>query len=576
MNSVVLGSHLTKNVTPEISPIAGNKEAIEETSHDDIVLSEQTQFLDEINSPFNTKDSTISVNIAHLNFQALIDTGAAVTAVSARVWQKCVSNISLNLGPQNHDSITTVDECLLKVIGREMLPFAIGSKTFPFEAHVIQDLTYDAILGRNFFEKFCAKTDFDEGMIRFKHGEDPLPFDSDPVTIDNDCCPEFVCSVHADTAFTIPPQSENIVLGRLNEELPMKKTVCGLVVPRSDLPHRYSIFGASEIVKVTEDGNLPVRMVNPSARPVKIFRKTRLGDFESVDERIETFQLSEAPEEFSYSLKTREKHSQADYSEFPDLSDSILSEADKIKFGNLFQSYGDVFAFTDDELGKTSLVQHVIYTGDALPIKQRPYRTSPKCKQEIDRQVEDMLQKGIIRESVSPWSSPVVLVKKKDGSFRFCVDLRRVNAVTRKDSFPMPLVSDTLDSLSKYFSTLYLKSGYWQIEMHPESREKTAFVTHNGLYEFNVMLFGLTNSGASFQRLMGHILRGLEYRFALIYIDDIIIFYKSIDEHLTHLADVFRRLREANVKLNPKKCSFVKQRIEYLGHVVTPEGKVPW
>ena len=101
--------------------------------------------------------------------------------------------------------------------------------------------------------------------------------------------------------------------------------------------------------------------------------------------------------------------------------------------------------------------------------------------------------------------------------------------------------------------------------MHPESRQKTAFVTHNGLYEFNVMPFGLTNSGASFQRLMGHILRGLEYRFALIYIDDIIIFSKSIDEHLTHLEEVFRRLREANVKLNPKKCSFVKQRIEYLG-----------
>ena len=438
-DSVVAGSHSTKNVTPEVSPIAANKEAIEETNHDDIVSSEQTQFLDELNFPYHTKDSTISVNIAHLNFRALIDTGAAVIAVSARVWQKCASNLSLNLGPLNHDFITTVDGCLLKVKGRVMLPFAIDSKIFAFEAHVIQDLTSDVILGRNFFKKLCVKIDFDEGMVRFRHGGDPLPFDSDPVTIDDDCCPEFVCSVHADTAFTIPPQSEIIVLGRLNAELPLKKTVCGLVVPRDDLPHRYSIFGASELVKVTEDGTLPVRMVNPSARPVKIFRKTRLGDFESVDDRIETFQLIEEPEEFSYYLKTREKHSQAAYSEFPDLSDSVLSEADKIKFGDLFQSYRDVFAFTDDELGKTSLVQHVIGTGDALPIKQRPYRASPKFKQEIDRQVEDMLQKGIIRESVSPWSSPVVLVKKKDGSFRFCVDLRKVNAVARKDSFPMPL-----------------------------------------------------------------------------------------------------------------------------------------
>ena len=106
-------------------------------------------------------------------------------------------------------------------------------------------------------------------------------------------------------------------------------------------------------------------------------------------------------------------------------------------------------------------------------------------------------------------------------------------------------------------------------------RNKTAFATHNGLYEFLTMPFGLVNSGASFQRLMGHILRGLEYRFALIYIDDIIIFSKSVDEHLDHLEEVFRRLRDANVKLNPKKCSFVKQRVDYLGHVVTPEGISP-
>ena len=111
--------------------------------------------------------------------------------------------------------------------------------------------------------------------------------------------------------------------------------------------------------------------------------------------------------------------------------------------------------------------------------------------------------------------------------------------------------------------------------MHPESREKTAFVTHNGLYEFNVIPFGLTNSGVSFQRLMGHILRGLEYRFALIYKDDIVIFSKLIEEHLTHLDELFTRLRDANVKLNPENCSFVKQRVVYLGDVVTLEGIFP-
>ena len=308
---------------------------------------------------------------------------------------------------------------------------------------------------------------------------------------------------------------------------------------------------------------------------MKIFRRTRLADFEQVDNDIASYELHE-PEHFEVSSVSCDPV-EHDYSDLPDLSGSVLNDSDRIKFQSLFRKYRDVFAFSNDQLGRTSLVQHVIDTGDAMPIKQRPYRTSPECKQEIDRQVEDMLQKGIVQESVSPWSSPVVLVKKKDGSFRFCVDFRRVNRVTRKDSFPMPLVSETLDALSgtKYFSTLDLKSGYWQISMHPNSREKTAFATHNGLYEFLVMPFGLTNSGASFQRLMGHILRGLEYRFALIYIDDIIIFSKSVEEHLSHLEEVFKRLRGANVKLNPKKCSFVKQKVEYLGHVVTPDGISP-
>ena len=227
-------------------------------------------------------------------------------------------------------------------------------------------------------------------------------------------------------------------------------------------------------------------------------------------------------------------------------------------------------------MGRTSLVQHVIDTGDATPIKQRPYRVSPDVKKEIDRQVDEMLEKGIIQKSVPPWSSPVVLVKK-DGSYRFCVDFCNVNKVTKVDSFLMPLVANVLDSLAdaSVFSTLDLKSGFWQIQMQQDSQQKTAFATHNGLYEFLTRPFGLVNSGASFQRLMAHILRGLEYWFAFIYIDYIIIFFKSVDEHLVHLEEVFRRLRDANVKLNPKKCSFLKQRVEYLGYVVTPEGIGP-
>ena len=210
--------------------------------------------------------------------------------------------------------------------------------------------------------------------------------------------------------------------------------------------------------------------INLSAQSVKIFCKTRLGDFPSVGDEVEIFELRESPQEVLSAMsedQIKNKLPHRDYSDLPDLSDSVLNDDDRIKFRELFRCYRDIFAFPDDQPGKISLVQHVIDTGDAIPIKKRPYRTSPQCKQEVDRQVKVMLQKGVIRESVSPWSSPVVLIKKKNGSFRFCVDLRKVNAVTRKDSFPISLVSDTLDALSgtKYFSTLDPKSSYWQIEI---------------------------------------------------------------------------------------------------------------
>jgi len=535
-------------------------------------------------------NSNISVGIGGLQFPALVDTGASVTAISANVWDKYLSQTSLCLDSSSVSCITSVNGLPLVTLGKVWLNFSIESEVFPFEIYVIKDLTHDVVIGRDFLQKYCSKIDFIEKIVQFSEPDDPLPFPNgcdddrnDKVANDDNC----VCSVHAEYSFTIPAQSEVVVVGKLSlvseGVINQPSEIYGLVTPNSDLPHRYSVFGASELVKVSSHGTIPVRIVNPSSQPVKIYRRTKLADFEQIENDLATFEICDERQSNMCEVKTGpsasgcQRQPQDDYSEFPDLSDSVLNEDEKVKFRNLFKKYRDVFAFPGDQLGRTSLVQHVIETGDAMPIKQRPYRASPETKKEIDRQVDEMLESGIIQESVSPWSSPVVLVKKKDGTLRFCVDFRKLNKVTKMDSFPMPLVADALDSLAgtNVFSTLDLKSGFWQIEMHPNSREKTAFVTHNGLYEFVTMPFGLSNSGASFQRLMGHILRGLEYRFALIYIDDIIIFSKSIDRHLVHLEEVFRRLRDANVKLNPKKCSFVKRRVEYLGHVVTPEGVSP-
>ena len=181
-----------------------------------------------------------------------------------------------------------------------------------------------------------------------------------------------------------------------------------------------------------------------------------------------------------------------------------------------------------------------------------------------------MLSKNIISPSQSPWASPIVLVAKKDGSTRFCVDYRRLNAVTRKDVYPLPRIDDSLDTLtgSRWFSTLDMRNGYWQVEVVPEHRTKTAFCTQEGLFEFNVMPFGLCSASATFQRLMDSVLAGLQWSACLVYIDDIIIMGKTFNDHMRNLQAVFERLRQAGLKLHPGKCQFLQQEVYFLDHVV--------
>ena len=184
-----------------------------------------------------------------------------------------------------------------------------------------------------------------------------------------------------------------------------------------------------------------------------------------------------------------------------------------------------------------------------------------------------MKNKGVIEAPDSPWSSPVVLIGKKDGSLRFCVDYRRLNDVTKKDYFPFPRIDDTLDMLAgaQWFLTLDLKSGYWQVALHPEDKEKSAFSTGQGLWQITVMPFGL-NAPATFERLMESVLRGLTYEACLVYLDDVIVVGRTFQEQLDNLRNVFQRLREAHLKLNPEKCQLFRKEVRYLGHIVSPSG----
>ncbi|XP_073808802.1 adenosylhomocysteinase isoform X1 [Danio rerio] len=227
-----------------------------------------------------------------------------------------------------------------------------------------------------------------------------------------------------------------------------------------------------------------------------------------------------------------------------------------------------------NKLGRTDLIKHVIKTTDDLPLRKRPYRVSKAKNDFIEEQIQELLQQKIIKPSTSPWASPVVVVEKKDGGSRLCIDYRGLNAKTFLDAYPMPQITDILDSLqgAKVFSTLDLKSGYWQLEMDPASMEKTAFVTASGLYEFSSLPFGLKNAAASFQRLMEQVLRDLKNKCCMVYIDDIIVYSPDVQTHLNHLEQVFHSLHKAGLTLNLKKCKFICASLDYLGHTISADG----
>ena len=218
-------------------------------------------------------------------------------------------------------------------------------------------------------------------------------------------------------------------------------------------------------------------------------------------------------------------------------------------FYHLLLEYVDVLASTAD-LGRTDKLRHHIDTGSSPPVRQPVRRVAPCRREEVKELLNQMLQQGVIEPSSSPWASPVVLVRKKDGSVRFCIDYRKLNQVTRKDADPLPRIDMTLDTLhgSKWFTTLDLLSGYWQVEMEGADKEKTAFCTTEGLFQFRVMPFGLCNAPASFQRLKD-VLTGLQWSQCLVYLDDIIVLGRSFQEHIQNLDSVFQRLRDSGLKL---------------------------
>ena len=336
--------------------------------------------------------------------------------------------------------------------------------------------------------------------------------------------------------------------------------------PSSELVRDVGILPAYSIVHITES-MLPVRSLQ--AQPSARLKKGRtIGYVEAMD-ATQLAAIHPTPNQSTAPTSTPESAGNG-----PVIDLSHIGDTERQQLQELIDEFSDVFSTGEGDLGRTSRVVHRIPTGDAPPVTRRNYRQPHLLRQEAMRQVDNLLHQGVVEPSVSPWSAPVLMVPKKDGSYRFYVDFRGLNRVTSWSEYPIPRIDDCLESMSgaKIFTTLDLASGYWQVLLDPEDREKTAFSTQKGHFQFVTMPMGLKGAPATFQRLMDSVLRGLHWKSVLVYLDDIILFSQTFAEHLEHLREVFHCLRQAGLKLKPSKCIFVRPEVPFLGHVVSAEG----
>ena len=317
---------------------------------------------------------------------------------------------------------------------------------------------------------------------------------------------------------------------------------------------------------------LPIFVINNSCKPVVVPRKTVIGEIEADPELVSISSVSTGVESDGSSSLNEPATDFDSHFNFENLS---TEESSKLK--ELLNDFHDVFSKSNTDLGRTIVIRHKIDTQSHVPIHQRPYRVPVSQKPVIKKHIDDMLKADLIEPSMSPWCAPVVLVKKKSGETRFCCDYRKLNSITKKTAFPLPLIEETLTILhsKRYFTILDCCSGYHQVPMAPEDAEKTAFAVENRLYQWKVMAFGLTGAPGTFAQLMQFVLGDLLPDKVQVFLDDIRVLGATLDEQLANLRAVLERLRVAGLKLKPSKCKFLQRRVEFLGHIVSENGIEP-
>jgi len=454
----------------------------------------------------------------------------------------------------------------IAIDGKATLPFLLNGRHVPINALISADME-EVMLGADWLQTHKCVWDFARGRL-YVNGRWVVPLSRKG--------PLLCRRVFVQEDVVLSPKQQTDVVARSTLVSPKRVTPNCIIDSHKLQPGLY--VGRTLLPEALHD--LKVRMINTRNEPYLLIKDTCLGKLspvQVVENNVDT--VSPPPDNAGEQFR-QESTENADNttdnvraSLMSKLPDDLFS-GERCQVEQLLTDYDGLFSRSTYDMGHTTLIEHTIDTGSHRPIRQALRRHPMAQLDVIDQQVDQLERNDLIEKAASPWSSNVVMVRKKDGSYRLCVDYRAVNSVTYKDSYPLPHIDTCLGSMdgAQFFSTLDLRAGYHCIPIKVEDRDKTAFITRRGCFRYKVMPFGLTSAPSVFQRLMDLVLCGLTYESVLVYLDDIIVYSKDFSTHVHHLRDVFQRLRKAGLKLHPSKCCLFQRRVAFLGHVISSQG----
>ena len=500
---------------------------------------------------------TVPIVIGGIEYTALVDTGASSSLMKRGILEELAN--SGNIRP---DKIRGLGASAIQPISNQRTKFSLGRLQFEESFLVLPEnsLSYSVVLGNTFFSSNKVTVEFphklsgplSSGYWEYYSNPQRVVVRSVEVLMQES---QVISSVPKLVGAYIDP-----TIGNLHgQEYFFEANLHCNVSPK--------VSGESGIVELNKNcfGILLEADVGPSTS--KVIRKgTRIGYLSSIID-LET-------DNYEVNTSCLQPETTVTNEALKNIDLSHLSQAQSSKILDMITQHSVALSEGDHDIGCAGITSHHIELHDETPIRIKARRFSETVTEEIDRQCEELRQLGIIKYSKSPWSAPVVPIRKKDGTLRLCIDYRKLNSVTKADRFPMPNMTDLVFSLrgTKYFTTLDLVRGYYQVPLDPGTSEFTAFSTPNNHYEFKRLAFGLKNAPAAFQREMRAVLRDFDSKEVVVYIDDIMVLGANFEEHLDLVGRVLKTLITYGMKVKPTKCSWFQSEVQFLGHIVSSEG----